>query len=84
MISNSSGPVQQHKTKLRDKWKQTSHNTYDDIIKKKKKKIRIWIVFQNISRLMIDDETIDKRELVREFINKYNIYFYALAEVNIN
>lgn len=53
-------------------------------MKKKKQKNGIRIVFQNINGLMIEDESVDKRELIKEFIDKYNVDIYALAEVNVN
>ena len=83
MIDQTSGSLRQV-AKQRKPRKQISRDTHGDVLKKKKKKNRIRIVFQNINGLMIEDEAIDKRELVREFINKYEIDFYALAEVNVN
>ena len=82
-IDQTSGSLRQV-AKQRKPRKQISRDTHGDVLKKKKKKNRIRIVFQNINGLMIEDEAIDKRELVREFINKYEIDFYALAEVNVN
>lgn len=41
------------------------------------------IVFQNINGLGTSEET-DKRDFIREFINKYNVDCFCMAEVNIN
>ena len=73
MIDKHSGFMRQE-AKQSNHRKKISRDTFGDILKKKKKKNRIRIVFQNINGLMIEDEAIDKRELVREFINKYEVF----------
>ena len=83
MSFNSSGSSRQDAKQSKNR-KTISRDTHGDLFKKKKKQNRIRIVFQNINGLMIEDEAIDKRALVKEFINKYQVDFYALAEVNVN
>ena len=63
MIDGNSGSTQQ-RAKQRNPRKIISRDTHGDVLKKKKKKNRIRIVFQNINGLIIEDEAIDKRELV--------------------
>ena len=82
MIATTSDSNRQG-VKQSNKWK-ISRDTHGDILKKKKDNNRIRIAFQNINGLMIEDETVDKRELIKEFINKYKIEFFGIAEVNVN
>lgn len=82
MIDSTSDSIRQGE-KQSNKWK-ISRDTHGDNLKKKKKNNKIRIAFQNINGLMIEDETVDKRELIKEFINKYNIDFFGIAEVNVN
>ena len=56
---------------------------YGDKLKKDKSKDNIRFVFQNINRLQLEENK-EKKELIREFINKYKVDFFAMAEVNVN
>ena len=56
---------------------------YGDVLKKNKKSKNIRIVFQNINGIGTTKEN-DKKEILRKFINEYNVDCYAIAEVNIN
>lgn len=83
-MSNLPSDFERQGVKQRNNWKNNCRDTFGDIMKKKKKKNNLRVVFQNINGLMIEDEAIDKREIVKEFIKKYNVDFMALAEVNVN
>ena len=56
---------------------------YGDVLKRKKKKGKLRILFQNINGLGTSEEN-DKREIIRDFINDYKIDIFAIAEMNIN
>ena len=84
MSNINPGSSRQMGTKAGSPWKKQSRDTYGDIMRKKKKKKRIRVVFQNINGLMVEDEENDKREYIKEFINKYNVDVFGLAEVNVN
>ena len=80
----SPSDFKRHEVNKRKKWKQISRDTYGDILNKRKKRSRIRIVFQNINGLIVEDDENDKKELIQEFINKYKIDFFGIAEVNVN
>ena len=70
----------------KDKNKDKNNNRktiYGDVLRKKKKKENIRIVYQNINGLGTCEET-DKRELISTFINDYRVDCFAIAEDNVN
>ena len=60
-----------------------SRNIHGDVLSKKKVRTNIRIIFQNINGFGVTEPQV-KKELIKEFINKYNIDIYAMAEVNTN
>ena len=61
-MNDNNSAFERHKGNQRKQWKNKRRDTFGDNLKKKKKKNRIRIVFQNINGLMIEDESVDKRE----------------------
>ena len=55
--------------------------TFGDKFHKNKNNKNLRIVFQNINGLGTTDES-DKRDLIREFITKYKIDCFCIAEMN--
>ena len=60
-----------------------SRNIHGDVLRKMKVRNNIRIIFQNINGFGVTEPQV-KKELIKEFINKYNIDIYTMAEVNTN
>ena len=58
-------------------------NYYGDVLKKKKNSKNLRVIFQNINGIGVNKEN-DKKVVLKDFINEYNVDCYALAEVNVN
>ena len=66
-----------------NKRKQQCRDIFGDKLSKDKDSNNVRFVFQNINGLQLEDNK-EKKELIRDFINKYKVDFFAMAEVNVN
>ena len=82
-MKNNSSDSRRHGVNQRRNRKTHSRNIHGDVLKKKKVRSNVRIIFQNVNGFGVTDPEV-KRDLIKEFINKYSIDIYAMAEVNVN
>ena len=82
-MSSCSSGSKRHGVDQRRNKRKFSRNIHGDVLSKKKVRSNIRIIFQNINGFGVTEPQV-KKDLIKEFINKFKIDIYVMAEVNIN